>query len=271
MVTLWRFFVLCCAILPCALVSAQQAADWRGAWVADADGVRHVLYLVLHDGQLGGTYCTACNDPANLAFVDDGSISANELGFTLYNTAADGTQLTAAAQARIDDGQLVLTRTMAGGVSDKLDFHRVPAPPPAAAPPARPPAPPRTLPAVAETLTVDKVAGLWLSGNGTNKQYFIFKRHKAGLRGVVCGPCDNPQAFAPLDNIRLDGTTLHFDIVHEDNGFGFAEHGPFRNLTQARIAMNEMLLSTVASYEPDATPFEMTVLGPVQFRPATAQ
>ena len=117
------------------------------------------------------------------------------------------------------------------------------------------------------SINADTVAGLWLSGNGTNKQYFISKRHKSGLRGLVCGPCDNPLVFAPLDNIRLEDTTLHFDIVHEDNGFGFAEHGPFRNLTQARIAMNEMLLSTVASYEPDAPPFEMTLLGPVQFRP----
>lgn len=267
MISALRVLLASWICLQCPAGYSQLAADWRGAWVADVGAVRHVLYLVLRDGQLGGTYCTECNDPANLAFVDDGSLNADLLQFTLYHTSANGTQTMTAAAARIADKTLAMTRTLAGGMSDTLDFHRVPAPPPAAAPPARPPAPPRTLAAAAETLSVDAVAGLWLSGNGTNKQYFIFKRHKSGLRGLVCGPCDNPLAFAPLDNIRLEDTTLHFDIVHEDNGFGFAEHGPFRNLTQARIAMNEMLLSTVASYEPDAPPFEMTLLGPVQFRP----
>ena len=124
--------------LYCLACYSQPVADWRGAWVADVGGVRHVLYLVLRDGQLGGTYCTECNDPANLAFVDDGSLNADLLQFTLYHTSANGTQTMTAAAARIADKTLALTRTPAAGLSDTLDFHRVPAPPPAAAPPARP-------------------------------------------------------------------------------------------------------------------------------------
>ena len=98
--------------LQCPAGYSQSAADWRGAWVADVGGVRHVLYLVLRDGQLGGTYCTECNHPANLAFVDDGSINAGVLQFALYYTSSDGAQITAPAAARVAGKTLVMTRTL---------------------------------------------------------------------------------------------------------------------------------------------------------------
>jgi hypothetical protein len=264
MTSVLRLVAVCLSALLSSVALSQTTVGWRGAWVADIDDVRHILYLVLADDKLSGFYCAACNDPANLAFIDDGSITADKLDFTLYRTDAGGAETAAKAELKLFDAAVLLTL---GDGEAMVSLRREPAPPPAAAPAPRPPAPPRSLPASAELLTVDNVAGLWLSGSGPNKQYFIFKRHKDGLRGMVCGPCSRAQAFAPLENVRLDGTVVHFDIVHEDNGFGFVEHGPFRNLTQARIAMNEMQLSTVASYEPDATPFEMTLLGPVQFMP----
>jgi hypothetical protein len=116
-------------------------------------------------------------------------------------------------------------------------------------------------------LTPDTVAGLWLSGTGPTKQYFTFKHHKGGIRGLVCGPCDDAQNFAPLENVSIDGSVLTFDIVHEDNGIGFEEHGPFRNVTEARISLNEMQLTTYASFDPDGRKYEMTLLGPARYMP----
>lgn len=242
-----------------------QTPGWRGAWVADLDDVRHILYLVQHAGQLSGFYCADCSNPDNLAFIDDGVIGNDRLAFSLSRTNDAGSTEQLPAELQVLDGAVLLRL---GDPAVLLSLRREPAPPPAAAPAPRPPAPPRVLPAPAELLTVERVAGLWLAGSGPGKQYFIFKRHREGLRGLVCGPCTSAQSFAPLENVQIDGTVLRFDIVHEDNGFGFAEYGPFRNLTTARIAMNEMQLSTVASYAPDAAPFDMTLLGPVLYRPA---
>ena len=252
---LWLFTV--------ATAEAQTPA-WRGAWVADLDDVRHILYLVLQQDRLSGFYCADCSNPDNLAFIDDGVIGSDKLAFSLFRSEEDGTSLEVRAELQLLEGAVLLSL---GQPAVLLSLRREPAPPPAAAPAPRAPAPPRVLPSEPELLSVDSVAGLWLAGSGPNKQYFIFKPHRGGLRGMVCGPCGSAQAFAPLENVRIDGSTLSFDIVHEDNGFGFAEHGPFRNLTKASIAMNEMQLSTVASYAPDAAPFEMTLLGPVRYRP----
>jgi hypothetical protein len=82
---------------------------------------------------------------------------------------------------------------------------------------------------------------------------------------MVCGPCDSVIDMAPLEGISVNGTKLHFDIVHEDNGIALEQHGPHANVTDAVVSRNEMHLSVIPSYEPPTfTPFEMTLLGPVR-------
>lgn len=84
-----------------------------------------------------------------------------------------------------------------------------PQPPPAApgGPPARPAYVP---PGPAEVLSPAKVVGLWLRGEGPDKQYFMFKQAGPQLLGLGCGLCDDPNYMAPLDRISIDGTTLRF-------------------------------------------------------------
>ena len=68
-------------------------------------------------------------------------------------------------------------------------------------------------------LTADDVVGAWIGfGTGVNKQYFIFRRMGNGLRGMVCGRCDNPFTLAALDDIEIDGDTLRFKILHDGWG-----------------------------------------------------
>lgn len=259
----------CMLLLPASL-RAQDEAAWRGAWLADQGDGQYVLYLVLRDGAVTGTWCHDCADPANVAFVDDSAFDAAGLHFNLYSSAADGTNTVVPVDARLDGGQLHLVLNGPESARTELVLRRGPAwvePPPRPAAPAAP-ARARELPGAPQMLTPDTIAGLWLTGSGPGKQYFIFKRHKDSVRGLVCGPCDNPHNFAPLENARIDGTRFHFDIVHEDNGFGFAQYGPFRNVTVAQIAGNEMQMTTYASYEPDGRKFELTLLGPVRYMPA---
>ncbi len=253
-----------------ATLLAQDTKPWRGGWQADVAGLRHVLYLVLRDGKVSGTYCADCHDQDQLAFVDDGTLDANGLHFSLYHADSKRAPYVEKVEARLDKGELHLTLQQAGAAAVHITMKRsAPRTPAAGVPQPNPPTgvATRPLPAAATTVTADIVVGLWLSGAGPGKQYFMFKRHKSGVRGMVCGPCEDPKDFAPLENISMNGTTLHFDIVHEDNGGGYEEHGPFVNVTEAQLAMNELRLSTVPSFDPDSRKFEMTLLGPVRYQP----
>ncbi len=249
-------------------VRAQDVAQWRGGWMADVAGVRHVLYLVLRDGKVSGFHCADCYDPDQLAFIDDGVLDAKGLHFKLYHSAANQAPYIEQVDALLDKGELKLALRKSQSEALLVVMKRSAPSEPAPTDP-RPNQPAqgrqRVLPAAAEVVTADKVLGLWLWGIGPGKQYFIFKRHKDGVRGMVCGPCENPKDFAPLENISMNGSKFHFDIVHEDNGGGYEEHGPFNNVTDAVLAMNEMHLTTAASFDPAGRKIEMSLLGPVSY------
>jgi len=263
----WLFFLVFCAFP--GLVSAQTIDDYRGTWFSEHSADPYVLYLVVNAGLLSGTFCHDCSNPDTLGLVDDSTTAGQDLHFSVYYSPRATPASIQSVIAHLEGGALQLALSDNSGTRT-LTLIRPPPPPAApvvaAAIPVATPKP-YVLPAPPEVLTEAQVTGLWLSGNGPGKQYFIFKPHKGSLRGLVCGPCDNPGSFAPLESFRLTGATVHFDIVHEDNGFGVAEHGPFRNVTSAQVVRNEMHLRTVASFEPDATPYEMTLLGPVQYMP----
>ena len=88
-------------------------------------------------------------------------------------------------------------------------------------------------------LTIDDVVGVWIGfGTGVNKQYFIFRRVGNGVRGMVCGRCDNPFTLAALDDVEIRGDTLRFKILHD--GWGDAPVLPFDKWVTARIVANEL-------------------------------
>ena len=102
-------------------------------------------------------------------------------------------------------------------------------------------------------LTEKDVIGVWLGfGVGAPKQFFIIKKVGDKLRGMVCGTCDNPYTMAALDDFRIDGDTLTFNILHEDWGDGdlptFAKH------VTARVGWNEMRCTTSADHQPPPAP-----------------
>jgi hypothetical protein len=242
----------------------------RGGWISDIDGVRHIVYIVLRNNQVSGVYCSHCDNPDELAFIDDGKLDSNGLRFQLYYSPAGAAAFQETATGQLQGSELVM-QLQRDGKNRELRLHRTPpqAPNPIADfTPNRPPSPaPRTLPGPAETISADKVTGLWLWGTGPTKQWFIFKRHKDGIRGMVCGPCDSAPDMAPLEQISMNGTNFHFEITHEDNGGDYPKHGPHSNVTDAQIARNELLMNVVGSFQPAGTkPIEMTLLGPVQFQ-----
>lgn len=265
----FRNLLLISTMLFSLSVNAQNADDIRGGWIADLDGTRHVYLLVVRGEAVTGIYCTDCSDPQNLAFVENGVLDNNGLRF---NVSGAGKTYTDSVQAELINGELHVTRGREGarGAGVTMVMHRSPAEENvAAAPPGGFEPPPAYLPpAPPEELTTESFLGLWLFGSGPGKQYFMFKQHGDELLGMVCGQCNDTSDMAVLDNIRMDGTNLYFDIVHEDSGPGIVEHGPHKNVVSATISMNEMHISVVPSFEPATfTPIEMTMLGPIRYRP----
>jgi hypothetical protein len=114
-------------------------------------------------------------------------------------------------------------------------------------------------------LTPDRVAGLWIAGTGPAKQNFIFRRKGDELYGMVCGPCDNTNAMAPLDGIVIDGTQLHFNIVHEDWGIGI-EDGVFNMVSVGSIAASELHFTAVRDTDATGREAVMTLLGPIEYQ-----
>ncbi len=88
-------------------------------------------------------------------------------------------------------------------------------------------------------LTPNDLVGAWIGfGTGVIKQYFIFRRVGNGLRGMVCGRCDNPFTLAALDDFEIRGDTLHFKILHD--GWGDSASLPFDKWVTARVVANEL-------------------------------
>ena len=122
-------------------------------------------------------------------------------------------------------------------------------------------------------MTQAKLVGVWLGfGAGIDKQFFIFRRFGKGLRGMVCGRCDNPYTMAALDDFRIDGDTLHFNILHEDWGPGTL---PFHNQVTAHLSQNELRITTQQDNMPPPPPgrrlfFGASLMGPVAIE-ATAR
>ena len=241
--------------------AAQNADDFRGGWETGGSDP-HIYEFSIRGTRLRGIYCTYCDDATTLAFVD-GRLAAGGLRFVVTHVRDDGgTAYVDHVRARLEEGQLVVTGDSgAPGAPDAGHFrwmmHKDPRSPaplifvpvsrlPRGTPPVAPIIPygprPRPAPYVPpgpwEQLSPAKVAGVWLGfGAGIDKQFFIIRRVGDGLRGMVCGRCDNPWTMAALDNFRIDGDTLHFDILHEDWGDGDI---PFYKHVTAHIADNEM-------------------------------
>lgn len=252
---------------------AQSADDYRGGWRTDEKtGTQHTLEFSIRGEAVRGIYCTACSDATTLAFVD-GKLAADGLAFTVTHVKSDGkTDYTDRAAAKFDRGNLIVTGTSKGSKYTWTMIKDARGPDPLAIPifmlpprdipvlgrgggGAAPPAPaaPKPLPTGAapapaqggyiapgpwKQLTPDDVAGVWLGfGSGINKQFFIIKKVGNGLRGMVCGRCDNPYTMAALDHIEISGDTLKFDIMHEDWGDYTTT---FQKHVTARIAGNEM-------------------------------
>lgn len=255
-----------------AVAASAEDADWyRGGWRTDG-GEPHVYQFVIRGERVTGYYCKHCADGTTLAPLE-GTFDEDEgLSFTIRYLDPDGSLKGLEYQfGRLVDGKLVLNgpRVPGRGILELVLIKdpRGPTPGPyvqSILPPDAPPVPVLPVteggggggsparyvqPAPWRQLTADDVVGVWLGfGVGMDKQYFIIRRDGERLFGLACGRCDNPYTHGALENFRIEGDTLEFDIVHQDWGDGTVL--PFSRHVVAHIAMNEMRMD---ARRPDQT------------------
>lgn len=237
---------------------AEHADYYRGGWRTEG-GEPHVYQFVIRGETVTGFHCTQCADGTTLAPLEGTFDERDGLTFTIRHLTPEGAVASEQRlRARLADGRLVIV-----GAGDRVEHvaikdPRGPTPSPYPInilPPSAPPvqilqlpatgggsgrAPaPYVQPAPWRQLTADDVAGVWLGfGVGMDKQYFVIRKDGDRLFGLACGRCDNPYTFGALENFRIAGDTLEFDIVHQDWGDGPTL--PFSRHVTAHIAMNEM-------------------------------
>jgi hypothetical protein len=269
------------AVLACP-AWAQDADYYRGGWRTDA-GDPHVYEFVIRGDRVSGIYCTQCADGTTLALIEGRFAEDAGLSFSIRHYRPDGSLArTDAARGRLTGGKLTITGSFDGHAVEQVLIKDPRGPdaapyPVAILPPDAPPVPvvrptgggggggppaPYVQPAPWRQLSADDVMGVWIGfGVGMNKQYFVIRRAEGALFGMACGRCDNPYTFGALENFRIEGDTLEFDIVHQDWGEGAVL--PFTRHVTAHIAMNEMRIDARRGDVPGGAPIVSSLIGPI--------
>jgi len=280
--------------------SALTADYWRGGWRTPLGEAPHIYEFVIRDSRVSGVYCRNCSDATTIGFIDGKWDEQTGITFTVTFATPEG-RVTAVddQHAMLRDGRLIVTG--AAGVPKGQTLALVKDPrgadpggaPAYHLPPGTPPALPAPRAAGAapaggggggrgvapapywqagpfKTLRPADLVGTWIAsfGLGMNRQLFTFLLVGTQLRGVVCGRCDNPYTTGAMENIRIVGDTLYFDIVHED--WGEVNPPTFVRHIAAQLVQNELLAAILpADADPARTPGRptgrggFTLVGPI--------
>ncbi|MGZ9810785.1 hypothetical protein ACXN5S_09995 [Pseudoroseicyclus sp. H15] len=283
---------------------ALDADYWRGGWRTELGTDPHIYEFVIEGKTVRGYYCTSCSDVTTAGFIDGTWSEEEGLSYTVRFPNPDGSIHTTLTQhAMLDGSQITVT---GDGVEGDLALIKDPRGPDIGANPVEmyPPGTPAT-PAMEEVppqgktagttvqaasdgywqpaeftqeLGIDDVAGTWIAlfwgGVGMNKQLFNFVRFEDGIRGYVCGRCDNPWTHGSLEDIVIDGELVYYKIAHEDWGPPGSWHQDV-----GRIVQNEMVVAAFIDQDvnaenipAEAPPIEgyvYSMLGPISME-ATA-
>ena len=284
--------------------AALNADYWRGGWRTPLGDEPHIYEFVIRGSRVTGVYCRNCSDATTIGFIDGTWDEKTGIAFTVTFANPAGRITTRDDQhAMLVDGRLMVTG--AANIRDGKALTLIKDPrgaDPGGAlayhlPPGTPPAQPTTKPAVGggggggrgvgapsgvgaapywqagpfKPLRPSDVVGTWIAsfGLGMNRQLFTFLLVGDRLRGVVCGRCDNPYTIGAMENVKIVGDTLYFDIVHQD--WGEIDPPTFDRSIVAQLVQNEMIAAILGNgvlvdpAKPPARPAGrgFTLVGPI--------
>ena len=284
------------AMLLVARPSAALNADyWRGGWRTPLGQAPHIYEFVIRGRRVTGVYCRNCSDATTIGVIDGTWDEKTGLTFTVTFATPEGRVTSVDDQrATLADGRLIVTGAKATNGKPLTLIKDPRGADPGGAPAYHlPPGTPPALPAPRaggaggggrgfagpapywqagpfKALRPSDIVGTWVAsfGLGMNRQLFTFLLVGNQLRGVVCGRCDNPYTTGAMENIRIVGDTLYFDIVHED--WGEVDPPTFVRHIAAQLVQNEMLAAILPKdidpAHPPARPTGrggFTLLGPI--------
>lgn len=261
-------FVLSLASLAPAPAPAVNADYWRGGWRTPLGDEPHIYEFVIRGSRVTGVYCRSCSDATTIGFIDGTWDEKAGIDFTVTFANPAGRITSVDDQhAMLVDGRLIVTGAASIRSGKALTLVKDPrgADPGGAPayhlPPGTPPALPTVRPAGGggggggrgvgaapywqagrfKPLRPSDLVGTWIAsfGLGMNRQLFTFLLVGDRLRGVVCGRCDNPYTIGAMENIKIVGDKLYFDIVHQD--WGEIDPPTFDRSIVAQVVQNEML------------------------------
>ena len=255
---------------------AQDADYYRGGWRTE-EAEQRIYQFVIRGDAVSGITCTRCADAATLEPLHGSFSETDGIRFTVRHLTLAG-ELTGEEEltARLAEGKLIVRGP--GGEQVLIKDPRGPTPGPyeqAMLPPGSAPVPvlerpagapqapaPYVRPSPWRQISADDVTGVWLGfGTGMQKQYFLIRKDGDALYGLACGRCDNPYTHGALENFRIEGDRLTFDIVHQDWGEG--SRVPFTRHVTAWLTMNEMHMDARRDDAPDRPGIVASLVGPV--------
>lgn len=114
-----------------------------------------------------------------------------------------------------------------------------------------------------ERLTLETMAGTWISGTGPRAQMAMLKVLDGRLVGLICGPCDTPWVMAPIEDGGVEADRVTVYTVHEDGGGLFEKIGPYRNELIGTLSKQQLRISAHVDGRPEENVINMTFIGPV--------
>ena len=267
-----RLLLMLFATLLLAQPAAALDADyWRGGWRTPLGDEPHLYQFVIRGNRVTGVYCRNCSDATTIGFIDGRWDEKAGIDFTVTFANPNGRIRSVDDQrAMLIDGRLVvsgvegrpsaltLIKDPRGADPGGAPAYHLPPGTPPALPAARGggggggggrgagPAP-YWQPGPFKALRPTDVVGTWIAsfGLGMNKQLFTFLLVGNGLRGVVCGRCDNTYTIGAIENVLIAGDRLYFDIVHQD--WGEIDPPTFDRSIVAQVTQNEMLAAILGN------------------------
>ena len=249
------------SLLLLTAVPAFPQAGIRGPWIADVNGTHHIYVFKVKGDIVTGTYCSRCDEIDNISIIRDGRIAGERLSFSLLSTEDGGRWRERKVEGSITSGSIVLRGAGSGNAEHRLVRGERP-PRPAAAVGAPAPAP-YVAPGTPERLTLEAMAGTWISGTGPRAQIAMLKVLDGKLVGLICGPCDAPWVMAPIEDGTVEADRVTLYTVHEDGGGLFERIGPYRNQLIGTLSKHQLRINAHVDGKPEENLIDLTFIGPV--------